>query len=47
MAVNSKVIKNDIALTELTLEIVNLEELNKTLKMLRNVESVYEVNRKK
>jgi len=47
MAVNCKVIKNDIALTEVTLEIVNLEELNKTLKILRNIESVYEVNRKK
>ena len=46
-AVSSKVIKNNIAVTAITLEIVNLEELNKTLKLLRNVESVYEVNMKK
>ena len=47
MGVNSKVIKNEIALTEVKLEVVNLQELNKTLKVLREIESVYEVSRKK
>ena len=45
--VNSKVIKNDIALTEVKLEVQSVDELNKTLKSLREVDSVYEVNRKK
>ena len=47
IAVNSKVAKNQIALTEATLEIENVAELNKIVKMLRNIESVYEVNRRK
>lgn len=47
MAINSKVAKNQIALTEATLEIESLQELNKTIKVLRNIEGVYEVNRKK
>ena len=45
--VNSKLLKNDIALTEVKLELTNLQELNKTLKNLRQIESVYEVNRRK
>ena len=47
IAVNSKVMKNEIVLTETTIEIENLYELNKIIKTLRNIESVYEVNRRK
>ena len=47
IAVNCKVMKNQIVLTELTAEISDINELNKLMKTLRNVESVYEVNRKK
>ena len=45
--VNSKVNKNKTALTELTVELENLDELNNALKALRKVESVYEVRRRK
>ena len=34
-------------MTEITVEVENLEELNKILKNLRKVDSVYEVKRKK
>ena len=47
LAVNSKANKEKIAITEVTVEIENLEELNKLLKTLRKVDSVYEVKRKK
>ncbi len=47
VAVNSKVNKERIAITEITVEVENLEELNKTLKALRKVDSVFEVKRKK
>ncbi len=47
MAVNSKANKERIALTEVTVEVENIEELNKVLKALRKVDSVYEVKRKK
>ena len=46
IAVNSKANKERIALTELTIEIENLDELNKVLKSLRHVDSVFEVKRK-
>ncbi len=46
VAVKSKANKERIALTELTVEISNLEELNKLMKALRTVDSVYEVKRK-
>lgn len=47
MAVNSKANKDRIALTEVTVEVENTEELNKILKILRKIDSVYEVKRKK
>jgi guanosine-3',5'-bis(diphosphate) 3'-pyrophosphohydrolase len=47
IAVNSKANKEKIAMTEITVEVENLEELNKILKNLRKVDSVYEVKRKK
>ena len=47
MAVNCRATKEKIAIAEITVEVENLEELNKTLKVLRKVDSVYEVTRKK
>ena len=36
-----------IAIIDITLEVENLEELNKVQKAIRKVDSVYEVRRKK
>ena len=36
-----------IAITEITVEVENLDSLNQVLKAVRKVDSVYEVNRKK
>ncbi len=47
MAVNSRANKEKIAITDITIEVENLEELNKVLKALRKVDSVYEVNRRR
>jgi len=47
LAVNSKANKEKIVVTELTIQVENLEELNKILKVLRKIDSVYEVKRKK
>ena len=47
LLINSKVNKERIVTTQMTLEVENLEELNKTLKALRKIDSVYEVKRKK
>jgi GTP pyrophosphokinase len=47
VAVNSKANKDRIVITEITIEVKNLEELNKTLKSIRKVDSVFEVQRKK
>ena len=47
IAVNSRANKEKIAITDITVEVENLEELNKVQKALRKVDSVYEVNRKK
>ena len=47
MAVTSKANKERIALTEVTVEVENTDELNKLLKAVRKVDSVYEVTRKK
>ena len=47
MAVNSRANKEKIAITDITIEVENVDELNKVLKALRKVDSVYEVNRKK
>ena len=47
LAVNAKAGKDRIVITEMTLEIKNLDELNTILKAIRKVDSVYEVKRKK
>ena len=47
IAVNSKVNKEKIVVTEATVEVENLEDLNNILKALRKIDNVYEVNRKK
>ncbi len=47
IAVNSKANKERIVITEITIEVENLDELNKTLKSIRKVDSVFEVKRKK
>ena len=47
IAVNCRANKEKIAITELTVEVQNIEELNKVLKALRKVDSVYEVKRRK
>ena len=47
MAVTSKANRERIALTELTIEVENIEQLNEVLKKLRKIDSVYEVKRKK
>lgn len=47
IALNSKATKEHIAIIEVTIEVENIEELNKVLKELRKIDSVYEVTRKK
>ena len=47
LGVNARANKERIAVTEVTLEVDSLDSLNKILKELRKVDSVYEVNRKK
>lgn len=47
IAVSSRATKEKIAITEMTIEVENIEELNKVLKSLRRIDSVYEVKRKK
>ena len=47
VGVNAKSTKDRMAKIEITLETQNLDDLNKVLKALRKVDSVYEVNRKK
>jgi len=47
IGVNAKANKERIAITEVTVEVESLDELNKVIKNLRKVDSVYEVNRKK
>ena len=47
LGVNTKTTKEKIAIMKITLEIENLEELNKVQKAIRKVDSVYEVKRKK
>ena len=46
IAVSSRATKEKIAITEMTIEVENIEELNKVLKSLRRIDSVYEVSRK-
>ncbi len=47
MGVNTKTTKEKLAIIDMTIEIENLEELNKVIKAIRKVDSVYEVRRKK
>ena len=47
LGVNTKTTKEKIAIIDMTLEVENLEELNKAIKVIRKVDSVYEVRRKK
>ena len=47
IAVNCRANKEKIAITEITVEVQNIEELNKVLKAVRKVDSVYEVKRRK
>ena len=47
MALASKANKEKIAITELTVEVEDIERLNEVLKTLRKIDSVYEVKRKK
>lgn len=47
MAVNSKANKERIVITEITVQVNGLEDLNKVMKSLRKVDSVYEVKRRK
>ena len=47
IAVNCRANKDKIAIAEVTVDVENLDELNKLLKTLRKVDSVYEVKRKK
>ena len=47
LLINSKLNREKIVTTNITLEVENLDELNKIIKALRKVDSVYEVKRKK
>ena len=47
MAVTSRATREKIAITELTIEVENIEKLNGVLKALRKIDSVYEGKRKK
>ena len=47
IAVSSRANKEKVAITKITVEVENLDKLNKLSKELRKIDSVYEVNRKK
>jgi len=47
MGVNTKTSKDRIATIDITIEVENTDQLNKVIKAIRKVDSVYEVNRKK
>ena len=47
VAVNCRANKERIAITDITIEVEDLEQLNNVLKAIRKVDSVYEVKRKK
>ena len=47
MGVNTRTTKEKIAIIDITIEVENLDELNKVLKAIRKVDSVYEVHRRK
>ena len=46
IGVNTKTTKERVAILDLSLEIEGLDELNKVIKIIRTVDSVYEVRRK-
>ena len=46
ISVNAKATKERIAITEVTLEVDSVESLNKVIRELRKIDSVYEVSRK-
>ena len=47
MGVNTRTNKDRIATIDITIEVKDIEQLNKVVKAIRKVDSVYEVNRKK
>ena len=47
MGVNARATKERVAIIDVTIETQNLDELNNIIKVLRKVDSVYEVKRKK
>ena len=47
MGVNTKTTKERIAIMDVSLEVEDIQELNKVLKAIRKVDSVYDVRRKK
>jgi (p)ppGpp synthase/HD superfamily hydrolase len=47
MGVNARTSKENITNINITVEIENIGELKKLLTSLRNIENVYEVNRKR
>ena len=46
MGVNTKTNKDKIAIIDIAVEVKDIEQMNKVLKAIRKVDSVYEVNRK-
>ncbi len=44
---NSRATKEGVAIIDISMEVENIDELNKLINSFRNVESVYEVNRKR
>lgn len=47
LEISSKVNQERITITDIMIEIENVEDLNKTMKILRDVDSVYDVKRRK
>ena len=47
IGVNARATKERVAIIDITIETQNLDELNNIIKILRKVDSVYEVKRKK
>ena len=47
LLINSKVNRERIVITELTIQVESVDALNKVLKAIRKIDSVYEVKRKK
>ena len=45
MGVNTKTTKDRIAIIDLNVEVENIEELNKVIRVIKKVDSVYEVRR--